>query len=132
MLAATGFAVALTLIAGAATAVGARYSVRALLASAGPLAPGATVYTVETFDWTLPFYLRHPVVPVAWRGELDYGLNAEPSAGLATLEQFEARWAGADAAYALVPHATFARLRRDGVTMRVLAQDFDNVFVGRR
>ncbi len=132
LVAATGFVVALTLIAGGATAIAGRYSAKPLLAAAGPLAAGAPVYTVETFDWTLPFYLQHAVVPVAWRGELDYGLSADPAAGLATLAEFEARWRDAGAAYALVPHATAARLRGDGIAMRVLAQDFDNVFVSRR
>ena len=132
LLAATGFVVALTLIAGGATAIAGRYSAKPLLAAAGPLAAGAPVYTVETFDWTLPFYLHQQVVPVAWRGELDYGLSADPAAGVATLAEFEARWRDARAAYALVPHATAARLRSDGIAMRVLAQDFENEFVSRR
>jgi 4-amino-4-deoxy-L-arabinose transferase-like glycosyltransferase len=131
-LAATGFAVALTLIAGGATAIAQRYSAKPLLATAGPLAEGAALYTVDTFDWTLPFYARRLVVPVAYRGELDFGLAADPARGLATLDDFKARWQAADAAYALVPHATAAALARDGVPMRVLAQDFDDVFVSRR
>jgi 4-amino-4-deoxy-L-arabinose transferase-like glycosyltransferase len=130
--AATGFAVALLLIAGGATAIAQRYSVKPLLAAAGPLAAGATLYTVDTFDWTLPFYARRPVVPVGYRGELDFGLSADPGRGLATLDEFKTRWQAADAAYALVPHATAARLAREGVALRVLAQDFDNVLVSRR
>ncbi len=132
IVAATGFTVAMALIAGGATAVAKRYSAKPLLAAAGPLVAGAPLYTVDTFDWTLPFYTGRRVVPVAYRGELDYGLAADPGRGLATLAEFEARWQAADAAYALVPHATAALLARDGVEMRVLAQDFDNVFVSRR
>ncbi len=132
MVAATGFAVALTLIAGGATAVAKRYSAKPLLAAAGPLAAGAPLYTVDTFDWTLPFYTRRLVEPVGYRGELDFGLRAEPARGVATLDAFKVRWQAADAAYALVPHATAAALARDGVPMRVLAEDFDNVFVSRR
>jgi 4-amino-4-deoxy-L-arabinose transferase-like glycosyltransferase len=132
LVAATGFAVALTLIAGGATAVAKRYSIKPLLAAAGPLAAGAPLYTVDTFDWTLPFYTRRLVEPVGYRGELDFGLSADPARGLATLEAFKTRWQAADGAYALVPHATAAALARDGVPMRVLAEDFDNVFVSRR
>ncbi|HXQ64592.1 MAG TPA: glycosyltransferase family 39 protein [Steroidobacteraceae bacterium] len=131
-LAAGGFAVALTLIAGGATAISTRYSAKGLLAAAGPLAPEAPLFAVDTFDWTLPFYARRLVVPVIWRGELDYGLRLAPAKGLATLAEFEARWRATPAAYALVPHATHARLLGDGLEMRVLAQDFDNVFVSRR
>ncbi|HXQ31158.1 MAG TPA: glycosyltransferase family 39 protein [Steroidobacteraceae bacterium] len=130
--AAGGFAVALTLIAGGASAISARYSAKELLAAAGPLTPAAPLFTVDTFDWTLPFYARRLVVPVIWRGELDYGLRLAPDKGLATLAEFEARWRASPAAYALVPHATHATLLQDGLEMRVLAQDFDNVLVSRR
>jgi 4-amino-4-deoxy-L-arabinose transferase-like glycosyltransferase len=130
--AAGGFAVALTLIAGGATTVSARYSAKGLLTAAGPLAPAAPLYTVDTFDWTLPFYARRFVIPVNWRGELDYGLGLAPAKGLATLPEFEARWRASPAAYALVPHSTHATLLKDGLEMRVLAQDFDNVLVSRR
>jgi 4-amino-4-deoxy-L-arabinose transferase-like glycosyltransferase len=132
LVAATGFAVALALIAGGATAIAKRYSAKPLLAAAGPLAAGAPLYTVDTFDWTLPFYARRFVVPVAYRGELDFGLTADPGRGLATLDEFRARWQASDAGYALVPHATADALAREGVAMRVLAQDFDNVLVSRR
>jgi len=132
LVAATGFAFGLLLIAGGATAVAQRYSAKPLLAAAGPLGAGAPLYTVGTFDWTLPFYARRFVVPVAYRGELDFGLSADPGRGIASLDEFKARWQAADAGYALVPHATAAAFARDGVAMRVLAQDFDNVFVSRR
>ena len=132
LVAATGFTVGLTLIVGAATAIAQRYSAKPLLAAAGPLAAGAPLYTVDTFDWTLPFYAGRPVVPVAYRGELDFGLRDDPGRGLATLDEFKQRWQAGAAGYALVPHATAAALARDGVAMRVLAQDFDNVLVSRR
>jgi hypothetical protein len=130
--AAGGFAVALTLIAGAASAIATRYSAKALLLAAGPLAAAAPLYTVDTFDWTLPFYARRFVIPVRWRGELAYGLGREPAKGLATLPEFEARWRASAAAYALVPYAAHATLVGDGLEMRVLARDFDNVLVSRR
>ena len=132
VIAATGFAVALTLIAGGANAIAKRYSAKPLLAAAGPLAAGAPLYTVDTFDWTLPFYAGRLVVPVAYRGELDFGLAADPDRGIATLEDFSSRWQASATGYALVPHATAAALARQGVEMRVLAEDFDNVFVSRR
>ncbi len=130
--AATGFAVTLSLIAGGATAIAGRYSVKPLLAATAPLADTAPIYTVDTFDWTLPFYARRPVIPVLYRGELDYGLTAAPERGLPTLEAFAARWARDDVAYALIPIATAAKLTRDGVAMRELTRDFDNVLVSRR
>ena len=131
-LALSGYTVALALIAGGATAVAARYSVRPMLARIGALAPDTTIYTVDTFDWTLPFYARRSVVPVAYRGELDYGLSDAPARGLTTLAEFEERWRAADSGYALLPHSIAARLAREGVPMHELGRDFDNVFVSRR
>jgi 4-amino-4-deoxy-L-arabinose transferase-like glycosyltransferase len=131
-LAAAGFAAPLLLLALGGSAIAGRYSVQPLLARVGPLEAGAPLYTVETFDWTLPFYADRPVVPVVYRGELDYGLKFEPSRGLDSVEAFEARWRDSPSGYALVPPATAARLARDGVPMRELGRDFDNVFVSRR
>ena len=131
-LAATGFAVALMLIAGGAGAISARYTGKALLAKAGPLTPGAPIYAVDTFDWTLPFYTRQALIPVQWRGELDYGLTAEPAKGIATIDAFKARWQPDAPAYALMSHAMHASLVQAGVPMRVLAEDFSKVLVSRR
>ena len=131
-LAAAGFGIALALIAGAATAVGSRYSAKSLLASAGPLAPGAPLYSVGLYDWTLPFYTRRLVTPVAWRGELDFGLRLEPSRAIAAVPEFAARWRASDSGYALITQPIHAALLRDGLEMHTLAQDFDNVLVSRR
>ncbi len=131
-LALAGFAAPLMLLAFGGSAIAARYSVKPLLARVGELTAGAPLYTVDTFDWTLPFYAGRPVIPVVYRGELDYGLKFEPWRGLDSIEAFKARWQDAASGYALVPHATAARLARDGVPMRELGRDFDNVLVSRR
>ena len=131
-LAVTGFVVALTLIVGGAGAISARYTGKNLLARAGPLTDGAPIYTVDTFDWTLPFYTRHAAIPVQWRGELDYGLGLEPAKGIATVDQWTPRWQADTAAYALMPHKMYERLAQAGLPMRVLAEDFENVLVSRR
>ena len=131
-LAATGFGIALTLIAGAATAVGSRYSAKSLLASAGPLAAAAPLYSVGLYDWTLPFYTRRLVTPVAWRGELDFGLRLEPGRAIAAVPEFAARWRASDSGYALITLPIHSQLVRDGLEMHTLAQDFDNVLVSRR
>jgi 4-amino-4-deoxy-L-arabinose transferase-like glycosyltransferase len=130
--AASGFAVALALIAGAATSVSAHYSAKPLLAAAGPLDADAPFFTVDCFDWTLPFYTRRLVTPVAWRGELDFGLKLAPALGVPAIADFKARWQAGTAGYALLPRPLHADLVHAGLGMRVLAQDFDNVLVSRR
>ena len=131
-LSASGFAVALLLIVGGANAISARYSGRGLLAAAGPLAPGAPLYALRCFDWTLPFYAGRLVTPVAWRGELDYGLTAEPARGLDRLDDFRRAWDAAPQAYALMEHDLHVALVAEAVPMRVLSQDFERVLVSRR
>lgn len=131
-LGAGGFLIAITLIIGAANGINQRYSAKTLLAAAGPLEPNAPIYTVDTFDWTMPFYTQRPVVPVVWRGELDYGLNRAPELGIATVAEFESHWQSSASGYALIPQKTYALFLKDALPMRALAQDFDNVFVSRR
>ncbi len=131
-LAAAGFGIGLTLIAGAATAVASRYSVKSMLAAAGPLASDAELYSVGLYDWTMPFYTRRLVTPVAWRGELEFGLKLAPERGIDTIAEFAARWRASEQGYALVTLPIHAGLVREGLEMHVLARDFDNVLVSRR
>ena len=132
MLSASGFTVAMLLIVGGADSISARYSGRGLLAAAGPLAPGAPLYTLRSFDWTAPFYARRFVTPVEWRGELDYGLGIEPARGLDRLDDFRRAWDSAPQAYALMERDLHAALVAEAVPMRVLSQDFERVLVSRR
>ena len=54
------------------------------LARALPVVPrAAPLYSVGTYDQTLPFYWRRTFTLVAYRGELDYGLKLDPGAELA-------------------------------------------------
>jgi 4-amino-4-deoxy-L-arabinose transferase-like glycosyltransferase len=90
------------------------------------------VYSVETYDQTLPFYWRRTVELVAYRGELDYGLRYDPQAELPNLEQFTGRWNAASSAYAVMEKKTFGELAAQGVPMRELARDANRVLVARR
>jgi len=128
----SGFVATLLLIVGGANAIAGRYSVRPLLERGGPLVAEAPLYTVNTFDWTLPFYTGRVVIPVSYRGELDYGLASAPSRAIATVAEFETVWRELPMGYALIPHETARQLIADGVPMRMLAEDFDNIWVSRR
>jgi hypothetical protein len=127
-----GFGTTMLLIVGGANAIAGRYSVRPLLERGGPLTANAPLYTVNTFDWTLPFYTGHTIIPVNYRGELDYGLTSDPGRGIATVAEFETQWRALPAGYALIPHDTARQLLADGLPMRPLAEDFDNLWVSRR
>jgi 4-amino-4-deoxy-L-arabinose transferase-like glycosyltransferase len=136
IIATTGFTTVMALVIGAFTAIAPLYSIKPLLSRAGPLDPAAQIYTVRDFDWTLPFYAQHPVIPVAYVGELEMGLHAAPTRGRATLEEFEQDWNSqgehsAKPMYALIRLADFEHYRARGLPMRELARDFDHVLVSR-
>jgi len=116
----------------AAAAVAPVYS-GVTLARALPVVPAGTpVYSVETYDQTLPFYWHRVVELVAYRGELDYGLRYDPRAELPSVAEFVARWNEAPNAYAVMEKKTFAKLEAQGVPMRELARDANRVLVARR
>jgi 4-amino-4-deoxy-L-arabinose transferase-like glycosyltransferase len=116
----------------AAAAVAPVYS-GVTLARALPAVPrDIPVYSVATYDQTLPFYWRRTVELVAYRGELDYGLRYDPQAELPSLEEFTARWSAASSAYAVMEKKTFGELAAQGVPMRELARDANRVLVARR
>jgi 4-amino-4-deoxy-L-arabinose transferase-like glycosyltransferase len=116
----------------AAAAVAPVYS-GVTLARALPGVPAdIPVYSVETYDQTLPFYWRRTFELVAYRGELDYGLRYDPKVELPTLEEFTARWSAASSAYAVMEKKTFGELAAQGLPMRELARDANRVLVARR
>ncbi len=111
------------------------YSARGLVRELGAehrrFAPQAPFYSVDTFDQSLPFYLGRPVTLVAYRSELELGTAMEPAKFVPTLQEFEQRWKTGGEAYAVMTPATYARLAREGLPMRLLAQDAARVVVAR-
>lgn len=69
------------------------------------LKPGDRVYSVGTYTQDLPVYLNRLISVVGYRGELSYGIDAEPdltSSRFLTPEAFPQEWAKPGAAYAMV------------------------------
>ena len=100
-------------------------------ANGQPFDPAFPVYQVQSYDQTLPFYLRRPTILVEYRDEMGPGLDAEPAKGLHEAAWIAA-WAAAPQAYALMQAGTAADLARKNVPMRILARDARRVFVARR
>ena len=105
----------------------------AVLAAAGSAIPrDLSVYSVATYDQTLPFYWRRPVILVAYRGELDFGLNHDSGAGIPSVAQFVNEWRGLSGGYAVMERAMFDELKAAGVPMREVARDVNRVLVARQ
>jgi hypothetical protein len=77
-------------------------------------------YCVGTYVQSLPFYLGRTCTLVEYRGELDYGLSAEPQLWLPTVRDFAARWRAGGQAVAVVHEEWLDDLEKMGLPMRVL------------
>jgi len=110
-------------ITGGSIAVQGFFSTRdAGLLLARTAAPSAPVYSVQTYEQSLTFYLRRTVTIVDYRDELALGLDQDPRAGIADVATFASRWRPAHEAYAIMPTATWERLAAGGLPMRELAR----------
>nr|WP_298726679.1 glycosyltransferase family 39 protein [uncultured Steroidobacter sp.] len=95
------------------------------------LAARAPLFTLRTYDQSLPFYLRRTMVLVEYRGELDYGLQHEPDKSL-DMDTFQQRWRAAPEAVAIMSRRTYEELVNVGLPMRVLGTDRYRVAVSRQ
>ncbi len=116
----------------AAAAVAPIYS-GVMLARAFPAIPrDAPLYSVATYDQTLPFYWGRTVELVSFRGELDYGLKRDPGAEIPTVDEFVQRWTRQSTAFAIMEKPMFDELVRRGVPMREVGRDAGRVLAARQ
>ena len=103
------------------------------LADALPPGSGdAPLYSVRTYDQTLPFYLRRTVMLVGYRGELDYGLRQAPGGEIADIDEFLRLWQSQTRAFAVMDKRTFNNLKERGVPMRNVGENVAHVMVARQ
>jgi 4-amino-4-deoxy-L-arabinose transferase-like glycosyltransferase len=127
-----GWCLAWLLLVRAAALVAPIYSGIGLAAAFPANAGDAPLYSVGTYDQTLPFYLRRTVTLVMFRGELDYGLRHAPAGEIADLDQFIALWSVQTRAFAVMDIGTYEKLNRRGIPMRNLGQNVQRVLVARQ
>ncbi len=83
------------------------------------LKPGDRVYSVGTYTQDLPVYLGRLISVVGYRGELSYGIDAEPdltSTRFLTPEAFPQDWAKPGTAYAVVRKKDYEKWVSSSVT----------------
>ena len=108
------------------------YSGEVLVRGLDPsVARTATIYSVRTYDQSLPFYLGHTVTLVDYRGELDFGLTLEPHK-LVPLAKFEFDWLEAPQALAVMELDTYALMVRHNLPMVVRGRSAGELLVSRR
>jgi 4-amino-4-deoxy-L-arabinose transferase-like glycosyltransferase len=127
-----GWCLAGLLLIRAATLLAPIYSGIDLANALPPGSGDAPLYSVRTYDQTLPFYLRRTVILVEYRGELDYGLRQAPGGELADIDEFLRLWQSQTRAFAVMDKRTFNNLKERGVPMRNVGENVAHVMVARQ
>ena len=116
--------------------LGERFSSKALvqrwLAHEAALRADTPIYSVGTYDQTIPFYLARPVTLVDYRDEMDMGLKAEPNKYGGTSEALLARWPNLPLSYAILDLAVLQSWRSSGVAYREVTRNGRRVVVANR
>lgn len=86
-------------------------------------------YAVRTFDHTLPFYMKKTMTLVESQDELAFGLSIEPKLWINSISDFERRWQEDRRPMALMQANTYDQLKRQGLPMRIVAQDEKRIVV---
>ena len=90
----------------------------------------STLYTVRTYDQTLPFYLKHTVQLVEYVDEFALGQSIESDKKM-TLGSFIQHWHTDRAPVAVMERDLFDQLDEEGLGMRVVYRDMKRVVVVR-
>jgi 4-amino-4-deoxy-L-arabinose transferase-like glycosyltransferase len=92
----------------------------------------ADVFSVQTYEQSFAFYARRTVILVDYRDEFTLGLTQEPQRGIASLDDFSARWTSLSDGYAIMPPLTRDTLRDRGLPMHEIARFPNSVLMRRR
>ena len=93
------------------------------------LKPDAPFYSLETYEQTLPFYIKRPVTLVAFQDEMAFGLKQEPEKWIPDMKTFEQTWRKQSYALAIMGPDTYRTLAEQGLPMREIARDTRRVVV---
>ncbi len=127
---ATGSLLSVQLIATGHNALAPNYSGFYLAQVMKPHLKASTpVYSVRTYEQSLPFYIKRTVTLVAFQDEMAYGLEHEPRLWLPDLPSFERAWRSARSALAILEPGTHAELEKSGLPMQVIGRDMHRIVV---
>ncbi len=87
------------------------------------------IYSVKTYDQTLPFYLNRTMTLVDYQDEFEFGQQQEPQRSIPTLAEFEALWRSGQPALALMEPGQYAAYIAAGLPMRFILQDSRRVII---
>jgi len=93
--------------------------------------PELPFYSVDTYEQTLPFYLKRTFTLVQYQDEMSFGIIQEPERWIPDYASFAKVWQAQPAALAIMPVDTFVRLKQMDFAMKVLYEDPQYVVVSK-
>jgi hypothetical protein len=88
------------------------------------------LFTIGQYRETLSPYLKRTLTPVAFEGELEFGLSEEPSLGMKA-DAFLAHWNTSTNAVAFIAPAILEEWRSRGLQGKVIGGDNQTLVVSR-
>lgn len=102
-------------------------------AIAAELTPQTPIFLVRLYEQSLPFYLRRTMTLVEHADEMEFGVKQEPQLWIPTRAEFATKWNALHAegkkAVAIIHPDFFGDLKKQGLPMRVIAQDPRRIIV---
>jgi 4-amino-4-deoxy-L-arabinose transferase-like glycosyltransferase len=86
-------------------------------------------YSVQTYEWTLAFYLPRIFTLVNYQDEMSFGIQQEPQRWVPTMEEFAKVWATQPEALAIMPVYSYPVLQKLGLSMKTIYEDSQFIVV---
>jgi 4-amino-4-deoxy-L-arabinose transferase-like glycosyltransferase len=80
-------------------------------------------YSVDTYEQTLPFYLKRTFTLVQYQDEMAFGIMQEPQRWIPDYASFAKIWQAQAAALAIMPVDTYTRLKQMDLAMKIIYND---------
>ena len=89
-------------------------------------------YSVDTYEQTLPFYLKRTFTLVQYQDEMAFGIMQEPQRWIPDYTSFAKVWQAQAVALAIMPVETYQRLKQLDFAMRIIYEDAQYIIVSRQ
>jgi 4-amino-4-deoxy-L-arabinose transferase-like glycosyltransferase len=88
-------------------------------------------YSVDTYEQTLPFYLKRTFTLVQYQDEMAFGIMREPQRYIPDYASFAKVWQVQPAALAIMPVPTYQRLKQMDFAMKIIYEDPQYIVVSK-
>lgn len=95
------------------------------------LKDGTVVYSLETYEQTLPFYLDRTVILVAYTDEFSFGQQLEPTKSIASVADWKPLWIDGPPALALMKQHQYNLLLSQGWPLEIITKGLGDLVVVR-